>query len=313
MRSLILGADGFVGKHLARHLTESGDDVFLGVHTQAGDPNNKSIFVDITRPETLREAFRVVVPEVVYHLAGISFVPEAEENFERTLRINVSGTSNVARECHRQGTGIALVFISSAEVYGTVAREELPITEKTPIRPANNYSLSKRMAELVVERYGRIGTVKTSIARPFNHIGAGQNERFVTATFALQLARIAHRKAPPTLRVGNLEARRDFSDVRDIVRAYRLLATSKGGGIYNLGSGRAVSIQFILDTLVAISGIKVAVEQDPERMRGPEIPEIYGSCKAIAEDCGWMPDIAIQRSLEDVYRYWFDRVKQGLV
>jgi GDP-4-dehydro-6-deoxy-D-mannose reductase len=168
------------------------------------------------------------------------------------------------------------------------------------------------MAELVVERYGRVSSVKTAIARPFNHIGAGQNERFVTATFALQLARIAHGKASPTLRVGNLEARRDFSDVRDIVRAYRLLALSKGG-IFNLGSGRAVSIQFLLDTLIAISGVHVTVEQDPERMRGPEVPEVYGSCSAIQKECGWHPDIPIQRSLEDVYRYWFDRVGQGAV
>jgi GDP-4-dehydro-6-deoxy-D-mannose reductase len=234
MRSLVLGADGFVGKHLVQHLQASGDDVFEGVRLPGKSDGNQSLIVDITKPDTLREAFRAARPEAVYHLAGIAFVPEAEEDFERTLQVNVAGTSNVARECHRLGTGISLVFVSSAEVYGAVLGDDLPITEQTPIRPANNYSLSKRMAELVVERYGRVGTVKTSIARPFNHIGAGQNERFVSATFALQLARIAHSKAPPELLVGNLEARRDFSDVRDIVRAYRLLAHSTGG-IYNFG------------------------------------------------------------------------------
>lgn len=311
MRSLVLGADGFVGKHLVQHLQASGDDVFEGVRLPDTAAGSQSVVADITKPETLREAFRVARPEAVYHLAGIAFVPEAEEDFERTLRVNVAGTSNVARECHRLGTGVSLVFVSSAEVYGAISKEELPITEQTPVRPANNYSLSKRMAELVVERYGRVGTVKASIARPFNHIGAGQNERFVSATFALQLARIAHKKAPPELRVGNLEARRDFSDVRDIVRAYRLLAAGKGG-IYNLGSGRAISIQFILDTLITISGVQVSVHPDPERMRGPEIAEVYGSCKSISAACGWVPEITIQRSLEDVYRYWFDRVAQGL-
>jgi GDP-4-dehydro-6-deoxy-D-mannose reductase len=167
------------------------------------------------------------------------------------------------------------------------------------------------MAELVVERYGRVAAIRASIARPFNHIGAGQNERFVTATFALQLARIAHGKAPAVLRVGNLQARRDFSDVRDIVRAYRLLALSHGG-VFNLGSGRAVSIQFLLDTLLSISGVNVTIEQDPQRMRGPEVAELYGSCESIHRECGWLPEIPIQRSLEDVYRYWFDRVGQGL-
>jgi GDP-4-dehydro-6-deoxy-D-mannose reductase len=311
MRALVLGADGFVGKHLTRHLEEAGDEVFMGVYSGGRDSSGRALRVDITVPDTLKDAFRVARPEVVYHLAGISFVPEAEEDFERTLRINVAGTSNVARECHRMASGTSLVFVSSAEVYGAVAAQALPVTELSLVQPANNYSLSKRMAELVVERYGRIGTVKTSIARPFNHIGAGQNERFVTATFALQLARIALGKAPPTLRVGNLEARRDFSDVRDIVRGYRLLAQGDGG-VFNLGSGRAVSIQFILDTLVAISGVQVTVEQDPARMRGPEVPEVYGSCKAIAKHCGWIPEITIQRSLEDVYRYWFDRVSAGL-
>jgi GDP-4-dehydro-6-deoxy-D-mannose reductase len=313
MRALILGADGFVGGHLAQHLAQSGDEVFLGMrkHPQGGHSDSHCLTVDITDPATLSDAFRVAKPEVVYHLAGIAFVPEAEEDFERVLRVNVAGTSNVARECHRAGGGVSLVFVSSAEVYGAISSTDLPITEATPVRPANNYSLSKRMAELVVERYGRVGTIKCSIARPFNHIGAGQNERFVTASFALQLARIAHRKEAPILRVGNLEARRDFSDVRDIVRAYRLLALG-GAGVFNLGSGRAVSIQFILDTLISIAGVSVQIERDPQRMRGPEVPEVYGSCRAVSNACGWIPEITIQRSLEDVYRYWYDRVASGL-
>jgi GDP-4-dehydro-6-deoxy-D-mannose reductase len=313
MRALVLGAGGFVGGHLVSHLIEEGDDVFSGVQL----PNNplvrgQQVVVDITDSDSVARAVAVAKPEIVYHLAGIAFVPEAEEDFERTLRINVTGTSHVAHQCAASDEVKALVFVSSAEVYGPVDPAELPILESTEARPANNYSLSKRMAELVVERYGRAGRMKCSIARPFNHIGPGQDKRFVTASFALQLARISHGQLPAVMKVGNLEARRDFSDVRDIVRGYRLLGLS-GGGVFNLGSGRARAVQEVLDTLIEISGLAVSVEQDPARLRGPEVRELYGSYEAIRAACGWEPRIPFERSLEDVYRYWYDAVAAGAV
>jgi GDP-4-dehydro-6-deoxy-D-mannose reductase len=160
------------------------------------------------------------------------------------------------------------------------------------------------MAELVVERYGRQG-LKHSIARPFNHIGPGQDPRFVASNFALQLARVARGLTPPVLEVGNLEARRDFSDVRDIVRAYRLIATGHTG-IFNLGSGRSYSIQDLLDTLIEISGCAVEIRQDKNRMRGPEVPELFGSSSRAEQVCGWKPEIPLRRSLEDTFRYWYD-------
>jgi GDP-4-dehydro-6-deoxy-D-mannose reductase len=193
-------------------------------------------------------------------------------------------------------------------VYGQVKSGELPVTEENALRPANNYSLSKRMAELVVERYGRQG-LKHSIARPFNHIGPGQDPRFVASNFALQLARVARGLTPPVLEVGNLEARRDFSDVRDIVRAYRLIATGHTG-IFNLGSGRSYSIQELLDTLIEIAGCTVEIRQDPNRMRGPEVPELFGSISRADQVCGWKPEIPLRRSLEDTFRYWYDSLGQ---
>jgi GDP-4-dehydro-6-deoxy-D-mannose reductase len=311
MRALVLGAEGFVGGHLVTHLLSEGDDVYCGVHGKADAKCARSLKIDITDAKGVLEAMQNVQPQVVYHLAGISFVPEAEENFEKTLAINVAGTANVVKACHQLDANVALVFASSAEVYGAISADDLPITEDLPARPANNYSLSKRMAELTIERFARLGKVRCSIARPFNHIGPGQDRRFVTASFALQLAKIAHGKAPPVLRVGNLEARRDFSDVRDITRAYRLLAAGHGG-VYNLGSGRALSIQRILDILLKLSEVNVTIERDPERMRGPETPEVFGSHKKALEACGWFPIVPIERSLEDVYRYWYDRIGAGL-
>ena len=308
MRSLVIGAGGFVGGYLVGHLREKGDDVIAT--TIASMPvrsPGEILTLDITDAVSVSEVIQKVKPDVVYHLAGIAFVPEAENNFERTLSVNVAGTANVARYCHLNSSA-SLLFISSAEVYGQVKSGELPVTEENALRPANNYSLSKRMAELVVERYGRQG-LKHSIARPFNHIGPGQDPRFVASNFALQLARVARGLTPPVLEVGNLEARRDFSDVRDIVRAYRLIATGHAG-IFNLGSGRSYSIQELLDTLIEIAGCAVEIRQDPNRMRGPEVPELFGSISRAEQVCGWKPEIHLRRSLEDTFRYWYDSLGQ---
>jgi GDP-4-dehydro-6-deoxy-D-mannose reductase len=304
MRSLVIGAGGFVGGHLVEHLCQKGDEVVAT--TIASMPVRAPVEVlslDITDAVSVAEVMRKVQPDVVYHLAGIAFVPEAESNFERALTVNVSGTSHVARYCHLNSKA-SLLFISSAEVYGQVTPSELPVTEHNALRPANNYSLSKRMAELVVERYGRQG-LNYAIARPFNHIGPGQDPRFVASNFALQLARVARGLTPPVLEVGNLEARRDFSDVRDIVRAYRMIATGHTG-VFNLGSGRSCSIQEVLDTLIDISGCDVEIRQDPNRMRGPEVPELFGSIDRAADVCGWKPEIPLRRSLEDTYTFWYD-------
>ncbi len=306
MRALVTGAGGFVGRYLVDHLRECGDDV-VGTTNLAPRGEGREAFqpLDITNGPEVGALIERIKPDVIYHLAGIAFVPEAESNFEKTLQVNVAGTANIARYCSLFEAKPALLFVSSAEVYGHVQPNDLPIREENTPRPANNYSLSKRMAELVVERFGRQGGFRYAIARPFNHIGPRQDSRFVASNFALQLARVARGLTPPVLEVGNLEARRDFSDVRDIVRGYRQIATAHQG-IFNLGSGRAVSIQELLNTLIDISGCRVEIRQDPQRMRGPEVPELYGSIGHVKEVCGWSPDVSLRRSLEDTYRYWFD-------
>jgi GDP-4-dehydro-6-deoxy-D-mannose reductase len=306
MRALVIGAAGFVGKYLVEHLLEQGDQVFAGTLKEPIPQLPDTTFsVDITDAGSAAELIQRSRPEVVYHLAGISFVPEAEQNFDKTLLVNVGGTNNVLRQAHLFSKETKVVFVSSAEVYGQVKPDDLPIRESTPLRPANNYSLSKRMAELLAERYVRQGALKCTIVRPFNHIGPGQDPRFVASSFAQQLARIALGKAPAVMRVGNLEARRDFSDVRDIVRAYRLLAQGPDG-VFNLGSGVPRSIQSLLDTLIRVSGVSVKVDQDPARMRGPEVPELFTSFAKAESAVGWKPSISFERSLEDIYRHWHD-------
>jgi GDP-4-dehydro-6-deoxy-D-mannose reductase len=308
MRSLVIGAGGFVGRYLVRHLIDEGDEVIGTLHGEnRGDLLCETVSVDVTDATRIGEILLTAKPEVVYLLAGIAFVPEAESDLEKTLRVNVAGAANVARQCRLLGSNPRLLFVSSAEVYGHVRSEELPVSEENPLRPANNYSLSKRMAELVVERYARQGGVRVAVARPFNHIGPGQDPRFVASNFALQLARVAHGLTPGVLEVGNLEAKRDFSDVRDIVRAYRILARDHEG-VFNLGSGRSYSIRELLELLIEISGCQVSIRQDPSRTRGPEVAELYGSNKRVEAACGWTPGISLRQSLEDTYRFWFDTV-----
>lgn len=309
MRALVTGATGFVGDHLVRHLVESGDEVVGTYIPAAGLPPFEKVAgceylkCDVTEANTVTSIVSRFRPDAVYHLAAIAFVPEAEDDFNRTLAINVGGVNNVVRACHLAQLGSALLFISSAEVYGRTVAKNLPLTEETPINPANNYSLSKAMGELVVHRYAQFGYVRGIIARPFNHIGPKQNDRFVVSSFARQLARIAKGDVEPIIRVGNLTAQRDFSDVRDIVRAYRL-AVLNGSGVFNLCSGQAVPISQILEDLIEISGVEVKVEQDPARMRASETPILYGSYAKAERELGWRPQIDLKESLRDVYNMW---------
>ena len=312
MRALITGACGFVGAYLAAHLQECRDEVLGTIAPQRQNDSFpfRTAVIDITDAENVARLFAEFRPQVVYHLAGISFVPDAEADFNQALRVNVGGVHNILRISHMQQSGIRVVLVSSGEVYGKVSLAQLPLTEETPLAPVNAYSLTKLMSEMVAARFERLGNVQTVIMRPFNHIGPCQGSRFVTSNFALPLARIARGVASPVIRVGNLEARRDFSDVRDVVKAYRLGA-ERGAGVYNLGSGRSVSIQTILDMLISISSLSVRIEADPARMRPSEVPEVYGSYARAERDLGWKPEIPLEQTLGDIYRYWFDQTKGG--
>lgn len=304
MRALVTGSCGFVGDYLAKHLLESGDEV-LG--TRLSDPvlacPYTTVTLDITDTAKLRRVIADFRPHAIYHLAGMAFVPEAETNFQRALSVNVGGVESLFRVCHELDCGITILLVSSAEVYGRIKGEQLPITENFVVQPANNYSLTKAMAEQVVHRFTQFGQVKSVIVRPFNHIGPRQDKRFVASTFAYQLSEIARGRAEPVIRVGNLEARRDFTDVRDVVRAYRL-AVSHPGRLYNICCGSAYPIQSILDTLIEVSGLKVSIEPDPSRMRAAEVPEIRGSYARAKAELGWSPGIDLRTTLKDTYQYF---------
>jgi GDP-4-dehydro-6-deoxy-D-mannose reductase len=309
VRALVTGACGFAGSYLLRHLMAAGDEV-LGTVVPSALGRQFSFPVaplDVTDPVAVAETIADFKPDTIFHLAGMAFVPEAEENFAGALAVNVGSVNNVFRGCHLLGSAATILIVSSADMYGRIRAEDLPLTEETPLRPVNNYGLSKAMAELIPQRYTQFGQIKAVVARPFNHIGPGQNERFVASSFARQLALIAAGKAAPVLRVGELGSRRDFSDVRDVVAGYRL-AAARGQGVYTFCSGQAVSIRTLLDTLIEIAGIRVTVEIDRARLRHVDIPEIYGSYAKAERDLGWRPSYSLEQTLKDIYTAWRQQV-----
>ena len=304
MKALITGADGFAGNYLSEWLLECGDSVVASGPALKGlNDKCETRVLDVRSEEDCFKLLNQSKPEVVYHLAAITFVPDAEKDFSKALQVNVAGTQSLFSAASRLDQPPRIVLISSSEVYGKVKPAALPLTEEQVLEPANNYSLTKAMSELVPSRF--VGKVEAVIARPFNHTGPKQRDDFVVPAFAHQLACIAAGKHDPFISVGNLEAKRDFSNVKDIVRAYRLLAEN-GSGVYNLCSGESRSIESILSSLINLSGLEVEVRQDPERMRPSEVPEIRGSYKKAQADIKWKPEIDFETTLSDVYQYWLD-------
>lgn len=302
MRALVTGASGFAGKHLISHLLSAGDEV------TAGDLAPGADLLDVSDAASCRRVLEAARPEAVYHLAGMAFGPDAERDFSRALTVNVLGVYNVLQACRELELKCRVLVISSSEVHGRIAPGMLPLTEAQAPLPGNNYGLSKAMAELAACRFGAVrGGLEPVVIRAFNHIGPGQRPDFVVASFAQQLAEIARGRREAVLKTGNLEARRDFTDVRDIVRGYRLAALA-GGGPYNLCSGRAVSIRGILEGLIEISGVQVRLEADAQRMRPSETPEIIGSNEKAGRELGWKPEIELRQSLRDIYGWWFERM-----
>lgn len=299
MRALVTGADGFVGRWLVAHLAEAGDDVWqaFGHRTPVGSHQRR---VDLLDANSVRDLVEWAKPEVVYHLAAVAFAPDAASDLGRALDVTVRGSAFVLHAAADQDVAPVVMIPSSAEVYGVARRQ--PITEGSPVAPVNVYGATKAAQETLALAFERSHRLKVVVARSFNHIGAGQRDSFVVPAFASQLARIAAGKAEPILRVGNLAARRDFTDVRDVVRAYRLLvAGGHSGQPINVASGRGVAIQTILDMLIEMSGLRVTVAVDPQRLRPLDLPVVRGSSALLRRLTGWRPEIPLETTLRDVW------------
>ena len=285
MRVLVTGAGGFVGRWLVEHLKAEGDHVVAADH---GD-------VDVTDAATTAGLFAAVRPEACYHLAGISFAPDARRDPAAAFRTNVIGTVHVLEAARLESPGCAVLVPGSAEVYGAPRRSDLPLTEDVAPAPQHPYAGTKLAQEAVVRSYAAAYGVRALITRSFNHTGPGQRTDFVVPSLVRQVA------MEGTVRVGNIDVSRDFTDVRDVVRAYRLLVLSGEPGVpYNVCSGRAVSIRSIIGLLGEIAGRDVETIVETGRVRPNEPPEVRGSSDRLSVATGWKPEIALRQTLADM-------------
>lgn len=290
MRALVTGAGGFVGPYLAAHLIACGDEV-VGVSSSNGP--------DLRDHDGWFELLTETEPEVVYHLAGRSDVSASWREPLTTFEVNAMGTVAVLEAARRAGTG-RVVVVSSADVYGTVDPATLPLTEETSAQPRSPYGVSKQAAEAAAIQYWRGHGLETVVARPFNHVGPGQRTSFIAASLAHQIAK-AETEGGGVVIHGDLTPQRDLTDVRDVVRAYRLLAVSgQAGEIYNVCSGQVVSMQQLLDALLAMAEYPIDHEVDPGLLRPIDLPILLGSFQKLLADTGWQPEITFDTMLASV-------------
>ena len=289
MKALVTGADGFVGHHLLEHLRARGDDA-IGVDREC----------DVTDVESVLAVLGRVRPDTIYHLAALTAVGESWSKPVEYTRVNVLGTKNVLDAASDVVPGASIVLVSSADVYGIVSADDLPLVETFRVAPTNPYASSKIEAEHVAHDAVRERAQRVVIARPFNHVGPGQSTAFVVPALVDRLFQ-AVRDGANEIVVGDLSTRRDFSDVRDVVRAYRLLA-EKGvsGEVYNIASGVDVGLFDIARRLVAVIAPHVNLVTDASLLRPVEIPVSMGSYEKIRRATSWRPSISLDTSLHDV-------------
>ena len=302
MRVLITGAGGFVGRHLVRELFAQGDDVItFDAQTALPIPElARHVAGDICDAAALLRAIEQTGPDACVHLAALSFVPAGWSEPARMFAVNAVGTVNVL-EAFRKAGGLArILVVSSAEVYGLTPRAR-PIREDDPLNPGNIYAVTKAAADTAARLLAQKHGLQVMVVRPGNHIGPGQGGEFIVPSFARQFAEMARGRIEPVLRVGNLESGRDFVDVRDIVRAYRLLLQKgKPGLAYNIASGREIRIRDVVERFEAVSGLRPKVETDPARFR-PEDHRPMLNIDRIKNDIGWAPAFSMEQTLRDVF------------
>ena len=318
MKALITGISGFVGTHLTQYLLNNTDWQIAG--TVFGPYSSIKPWLDqleiypaeLSRLEVVAFILEQVQPDYIFHLAAQPMVALSHRDPWGTLENNIRMQLNILQALvELEMLNTRVLVIGSSEVYGPVKPEELPIRETQPFRPANPYAVSKIAQDMLGLQYHLTHGIQAIRARPFNHIGPGQRPGFVVPDFAQQIAAIEAGQSPPIMRVGNLDARRDFTDVRDVVRAYHHLSTrGEPGEAYNIGAGKSHAIQKVLNILLEMSRVKIAVERDPARMRPSDVPNIVCDTGKLFRQIGWKPTITFEQSLADVLNYWRERVRQ---
>lgn len=289
---LLTGATGFVGRH-ASALLPCVPLAYQGS------------VVDLRESASLRSALGALEFDSVLHLAGQSFVPDSFQDPIATFDVNFLGTARLLTALKDKGFRGRMLYVSSGDVYAQVPASDLPIREDMPTRPRSPYAVSKVAAEALCYQWSQTAAFEIVVARPFNHIGPGQSARFAIADFARQIVRIRRGQREPRLVAGDLEVTRDFTDVRDVVKAYEaLLDKGRNGEIYNVCSGHERTLSALVQRLLQIAGVQAEIVVDRDRLRPSEQRRACGSLEKIATETGWQPEVSIDKSLEDLITYW---------
>jgi GDP-4-dehydro-6-deoxy-D-mannose reductase len=311
---LITGASGFVGSHLVDHLALDSNNLLFGTHfSKSGlknlDENKQKIQlleVDLRNEDEVYGLVDKVKPDIIYHLAAFTSAADSFKSPKETVLNNIACQINIFEAMRRSGLlNSKTLVVASAEVYGSVKKEDLPIDEETSLNPTNPYAVSKLAQDFLGRQYFLSYGLKTVRVRPFNHVGPRQAPIFVVSSFAQKIVEIEKGKREPVLPVGNLQAKRDFTDVRDVVRAYvSLMEKGELGEVYNIGSGTSYKIADILDKLLSFSSAKITVKVDKSLFRPIDDPELVCDATKLNRLTGWKPEIAIEKTLKDTLDYW---------
>jgi len=316
-RVLITGADGFVAAHLIKELQRETGCSVTGIGLKESPSCTGTIdylVLDLTDYEDVKEMLQQKKPDAVFHLAALPSVALSWEDPWSTYRVNVLGQVNLMEAIRRLELEASVHIACSSEEYGKASPDDMPIAEDLPFNPCSHYAVSKVAQEVLGLMYHQAFDWRVIVTRGFNHTGPGQASDFAVSSFARQIAEIEAGLHESVIMVGNLEAKRDFLDVRDVVRAYRMIMEKgKAGASYNVCSGRARAISELLEMLLSISGAEIRVEQDPCRARPSDIPLLMGDNALLRRETGWEPVIPIEKTLEDTLDYWRRMVGPGEV
>jgi GDP-4-dehydro-6-deoxy-D-mannose reductase len=316
MRVLITGITGFAGSHLADYCLSRGDVEVFGIVRWRSRTENIEHFehkvalleCDLRDATSTRSIVEEVRPEFIFHLAAQSYVPTSWKAPSESLSTNVLGELNIFEAVRKVNLDCRIQVAGSSEEYGMVYENELPIREDNPLRPMSPYAVSKVAQDLLGYQYFMSYKMDIVRTRGFNHTGPRRPPVFVCSDFAKQIVDIEKGLKEPVINVGNLESRRDFTDVRDTVKAYFLaLERGESGQVYNICSEKSYSMQEVLDKLLSLSDATVEVRQDPKRMRPSDVPVLQGDCSRFRDATGWRPEIPFDKTLQDIMDYWRKR------
>jgi len=320
LRALITGVCGFAGSHLADYLLTHTDLEVCGTDIVSNGANiahikeSLELFVgDMSDAEVASQILSKADADYVFHLAAQAFVPQSWSDPWQTMENNIRSQLNILQILVDSEASPRVLVVGSADEYGMILPDELPVTEDAPLRPYSPYAVSKIAQDMLGYQYFASHGLPVVRVRPFNHIGTRQSPAFVTSDFAKQIAEIEDGHLEPRLSVGNLEAKRDFTDVRDMVRAYYLaLQRGEDGEVYNLGAEKAYSIREVLEALLEMSEAQIDVVQDPSRMRPSDVPVVVSDCSKFRQRTGWRATVDLRDSLRDILDYWREMVKEEM-